>query len=63
MWLPTFKSKLQQLTGVSLTVGFPGGSVVIQLPMQKTWVQPLGLEDTPEKKMVTNSSIPARKIP
>ena len=63
MWLPTFKSKLQQLTGVSLTMDFPGGSVVIQLPMQKTWVQSLGPEDTLEKKMVTNSNIPARKTP
>lgn len=63
MWLPTFKSKRQQLTGVSLTMGFPAGSVVIQLPMQETWVQHLGLEDTLEKKMVTYSSIPARKIP
>ena len=44
-------------------MGFPGGSVVIQLPMQKTWVQPLGPEDTLEKKMVTNSNIPARKTP
>ena len=35
----------------------------IHLPMQKTWIQSLGLEDTLEKEMATHSSIPAWKIP
>ena len=38
--------------------GFPGGSVVENLPaMQKTWVRSLGQEDSLEKEMVTYSSI------
>ena len=35
----------------------------IHLPMQKTWIQSLGLEDPLEKEMATHSSIPAWKIP
>ena len=36
------------------TVGFPGGSVVKNLPaMQEIWVQPLGGEDPLEKEMAT----------
>ena len=31
--------------------------------MQKTWVQPLGLEDPLEKEMATHSSILAQRIP
>ena len=42
-------------------MGFPGGSVVKDLPAmqepQETWVQPLGQEDALEKEMVTHSSI------
>ena len=42
------------------TWGFPGGSVVSNLPaMQETWVQSLGWEDPPpppEKEMVTQHS-------
>ena len=38
-----------------------GASLVAQwsllLPMQETWVQPLGLEDPLEKEMATHSSI------
>ena len=38
--------------------GFPGGSVVKNLPaMQETWVQSLGREDPLEKEMATHSSI------
>ena len=38
--------------------GFPGGSVVKNLPaMQETRVQSLGLEDSLEKEMTTHSSI------
>ena len=35
----------------------------ICLPMQETWVQSLGREDSLEKKMATHSSIVAWKIP
>ena len=38
--------------------GFPGGSVVKNLPaMQEMQVQSLGLEDPPKKEMATHSSI------
>ena len=44
--------------------GFPGGSVVKNLPaMQETWVQSLGWEDTLKEEMVTCSSILAWEIP
>ena len=43
--------------------GFPGGSVIKNLPeMQETLAQPLGGEDPLEKEMVTHSSILAWKI-
>ena len=39
-------------------LGFPGGSVVKNLPAnQETWVQSLGDEDPLEKEMATHSSI------
>ena len=48
-------------------MGFPGGSVVKNLPvmqeMQKTWVQSLGWEDPPEEEIATHSSTLAWKIP
>ena len=45
-------------------VGFPGGSVVKNLPaMQETWARSLGWEDPLEEEMVTHSSILAWKIP
>ena len=38
--------------------------MVKNLPaMQETWVQSLGQEDTPEKRLPTHSSILARRIP
>ena len=44
--------------------GFPGGSVVKNLPaMQETWVWSLGPEDPLEEEMATHSSIPAWSIP
>ena len=44
--------------------GFPGGSVVKNLPAkQETWVQSLGWEDPLEKEMVTHSSILAWRMP
>ena len=51
---------------VSLS-GFPGGSVVKDLPamqeLQETWVQSLGQEDPLEEGMATHSSILAWRIP
>ena len=45
-------------------LGFPGGSVVKNLPAkQETWVQSLGWEDPLEEEMATHSSIPAWEIP
>ena len=45
-------------------MGFPGGSVVKNLPaMQETSVQFLGLEDPLEEEMANHSSIPAWRIP
>ena len=44
--------------------GFPGGSVVKDLPaMQDTWAQSLGWEDPLEKEMTAHSSILAWEIP
>ena len=49
---------------LSTSVGFPGGSVVKNLPaMQDTWVRSLGQEYPLQKKMVTHSGILAWKIP
>ena len=45
-------------------VGFPGSSVVKNLPVkQETWVQFLGQEDPPKKEMTTHFSILAWEIP
>ena len=45
-------------------LGFPGGSVVKNLPaMQETWVQSLGQEDPLEKGMATHASLLAWRIP
>ena len=47
--------------------GFPGGSVIKNLPvmqeLQETWVQSLGWEDPLEEGMATHSSILIRIIP
>ena len=43
--------------------GFPGGSVVENLPMQKTQVRSLGWEDPPEKGVATHSTILAQRVP
>ena len=49
---------------VGRILGFPGGSVVKNLPaMQETCVQSLGWEDSLEKGMATHSSILAWEIP
>ena len=45
-------------------MGFPGGSVVKNLPpMQEMWVQSLGQEDPLKEEMATHSSTLAWKIP
>ena len=44
--------------------GFPGGSVVKNLPaMQEMWVRSLGWQNAQEKEMVTHSSILAWEFP
>ena len=43
--------------------GFPGGSVVKNLPaIQETWVRSLGQEDPLEEEMASHSSILAWRI-
>ena len=53
--------------GIGAPRGFPGGSTVqnlrIHLPIQGTWVWPLGREDLLEKEMATHSSILGWEIP
>ena len=45
-------------------LGFPGGSVVKDLPaMQETWVQSLGWGDPMEEEIATHSSILVWRIP
>ena len=45
-------------------MGFPGGSVVKNLPAkQEMWVQSLGWEDPLEKEMASHSSILAWENP
>ena len=52
------------LTMVVVILGFPGGSVVKDLPaMQEMRVQSLGQEDALEKEMTLYSSILAWEIP
>ena len=54
----------QLLTSISEQEGFPGGSVVKNLPVkQEMPVQSLGQEDHLEEEMATHSSILAWKIP
>ena len=49
---------------LNLILGFPGGSVVKNLPtVQETLVQSLGLEDLLEEDMATHSNILAWRIP
>ena len=56
---------LKQLWGrAPCGVGFPGGSVVKNLPArQEMWVQFLGWQDPLEKEKATHSSILAWEIP
>ena len=56
-------SKVNLTTGL-ISMGFPGGSVVKNLPaMQEIRVRSLGWEDPLEKGMATHSSILAWRIP
>ena len=49
--------------GLSITMGFPGGSVIKNPPVvQETWVQSLGQEDPWEKEMSIPSSILAWEV-
>ena len=51
-------SSSQRLEALAANTGFPGGSVVKNLPaVQETWVRSLGWEDPLEKEMATHSSI------
>ena len=55
---------LQLMVSLDFLKGFPGGSVVKNLPaMQETQVPFLGWDDPLEKEMATHSSIPAWEIP
>ena len=52
------------LTKVRTKLGFPGGSVVKNVPaLQERQVQSLGQEDPLEEGMATPSSILSRRIP
>ena len=56
-------SKLQPVKNILLLL-FLVAEMVKNLPViQETWVQSLGQEDPPEKKMTTHSSILAWEIP
>ena len=44
-------------------LGFPGGSVIKNLPAKKMWIPSLGRKDPLKKEMATHSSILAWEIP
>ena len=47
-----------------ITLGFPGGSVLKNLPaMQETWVRSMDHKNPLEKEMATHSSVFAWGIP
>ena len=49
---------------INLKQGFPGGSVVKNLPAkQETWVQSLAQQDLLEEEMATHSSILILEVP
>ena len=57
-------TQLSDLAGIKNIGGFPGGSVVKNLPAkQKMQVQSLGQEDPLEKEMATHSGILTWEIP
>ena len=54
----------KKLANVKHQMGFPGGSMVKNLPaVQEAQVQSLGLEDPLEKEMATHSKMLAWRIP
>ena len=56
--------KTVTFNSVIFIMGFPGDSVVKNLPTrQETWVQYLGQEDALEKEIPTHSNILAWEIP
>ena len=56
-----------KLDNILLTLYYPGGTVIKNLPImqkiQKTWGRSLGREDLLEKEMATHFSILAWEIP
>ena len=63
-WFQLVIHPAQHFTWWSLHMGFPGDSVVKNLPaMQETWLRSLGCEVPLEKEMATHSSILAWRIP
>ena len=58
---------LQHAYYIRVAWGFPGSSVVKNLPpmqkMQEMWVRSLGKQGPLEEEMATHSSIVAEKIP
>ena len=70
LWMTSDKENIKEKTHpghvfTSSPLGFPGGSVVKNLPANvvEVWVQYLGREDSLEKEMVTHSNILAWIIP
>ena len=58
------KTLFRRLLFTELSLGFPGGPVVKNLPaMQKTWVRSLGWKDLLEEGMATHSSTFEWRIP
>ena len=63
-FLSVFPSSFFLCKGPGLSLSFPGGSVVKNMPaMQETQDRSLGWEDPLEEEMATDSSILAGKIP
>ena len=64
LYIVLFLFLWQTLTNLTKSQGFPGSSVVKNLPAkQETLVRSLGWEDTPEKEMATHSNILVWEIP
>ena len=59
--LPRNRTNSMCITCIYL--GFPGGSVIKNLPVQQMQIQSLGQEDLQQKEMATHSSILAWEVP
>ena len=58
------RNKIKERRNIWLLPGFPGGSVIKNLPaVQETPILSVGWEDPLEKKMATHSSTLAWEIP